>query len=173
MICQNQSPSLAPCLCQWPPVDPKGPDLIWDIQKKCAQCETSTKFLINSQKCVQDLNYQISDAFLSTAPLNDFPGQRTQLTISWEFPLLPPFSTDFACCAVPWVVLLQQQLIGQSIHWDQLNSVHEIKWRLCDSSCETQTVWPGVLCLCAELQCAHVKGSVTAWTWCLWCSCDT
>lgn len=131
------------------------------LGKVCAQRRTPTKFLINSQKYMQSLNYQICDAFLSAAPFNDFPGQRTQLNISWEFPLLPCFSTDFACSAVLWVV---RQLIGQSIHWDQLNSVHKIKWRLCDSSSETQAVWAGVLCLCAELQCAYVKGSLTTWT---------
>lgn len=97
------------------------------LGKVCAQHETSTKFLINSQKYVQGLNYQICDAFWSTAPFNDVAGQRTQLSISWEFPLLPHFSTDFAHSAVPWVVLLQQQLIGQSIHGDQLHPVHDIK----------------------------------------------
>lgn len=70
------------------------------LGKVYAQHEAPTKFLINSQKYVQGLNYQICDAFLSTAPSNDFAGQRTQLSISWEFPLLLGFSTDFACSAM-------------------------------------------------------------------------
>lgn len=69
-----------------------------------------------------------------------------------------------SCLAFPQIllVLLWQQLIGQSIHWDQLNPVHELKWRLCDSSSETQAVWPGVLFLCLAHLHAHIRWFVNA-----------
>ena len=40
VICKNVSPRLAPCLCQWPHVDPEGPHLVWDTQEKSMHSTT-------------------------------------------------------------------------------------------------------------------------------------